>query len=388
MRRRLFVILLLVLLLCVACNSKLVSPTVSPLSLLTSLPTASSAPATLASSPTPLSTIAPTSLPTATPAPAGSATPVGLFYKTQDGLWRIEVDGKPTKLLDQVDGIAISPDGDRLLAVENDPEPLILWLIDLKTGQRRHLTENLDRVVCCPVWWPSRPNWVLFQSWAPGDEAPDAGYLTAARVDREEQRVLDSQNRSNGLPASAPNGRAIAYDRHGEAWLYDWGGDPRQFDPEVYDQKNIQRIASPAWSPDGKQLAWYIGGDFGQGWQVGLAVFDLKAETGRLLHVYTNVGRSGWFDAPVWSPDGQWLAFSAEDQDQAKAGLWVTRVDGQEERLITSEGNRGYVSPVWSPDGRWLIAGRALYEAGIWQAQPLALPSDAEVVAWINPTPQ
>ena len=26
-----------------------------------------------------------------------------------------------------------------------------------------------------------------------------------------------------------------------------------------------------------------------------------------------------------------------------------------------------------------------LYEVGTWRAQPLALPPDAEVVAWINP---
>jgi Tol biopolymer transport system component len=318
------------------------------------------------------------------PTPVGIAPPPGLIYKANEGLWRVEVDGKPIILIDQVYDVAISPDGDRLLAIENNPAPQVLWLIDLETGQRRNLTENFDRVVCCPVWWPSRPDWVLFQSWASNDIAPDAGYLTAARLDGPEQRIFDSKYRSNGLPAPAPDSLTIAYDRHGEAWLYEWGGNPRQFDQEIYGQKNIQRIASPAWSPDGKQLAWYVGGDFGQGWQVGLAVFDLEAKMALLLHVYTNAGRGGWFDAPVWSPDGQWLAFGAEDQDQARAGLWVVRLDGQEEHLITSEGKRGYASPVWSPNGRWLAAGRTMYEVGTWRAQLLALPPDAEVVAWTD----
>ncbi len=347
-------------------------PTSSPTVVQTAPPT---------SSPTVISTAPPTSIPTS----SAGLTTSGLIYAAADALWRIGTDGKPTKLIDQVYGVAISPDGNRLLTVQNDPVPQVLWLIDLKTGQRRNLTENFGRVVCCPVWWPSRPDWVLFQSWAPGDEAPDAGYLTSARLGGQEQRVLDSENRSNGLPAPAPDGRTIAYDRHGEAWLYEWDGNPQQFDSEVYGLKNIQRIASPAWSSDGKQLAWYVGGDFGQGWQVGLAVFDLEVKTARLLHVYTNAGRGGWFDAPVWSPDGQWLAFGAEDQDQAQAGLWVTSIDGQKEHLIME---RGYTSPVWSPDGRWLAAGRSLIEVGTWRAQPIALPQNAEVVVWISSTSQ
>jgi Tol biopolymer transport system component len=383
--------LLLVLLAGVACNSKPVIPTVLPLSPLTSpLLTATSQPTAMPTPketppPTPWPNSTATALPTIMPTPVGIAPPPGLIYKANEGLWRVEVDGKPIILIDQVYDVAISPDGDRLLAIENNPAPQVLWLIDLETGQRRNLTENFDRVVCCPVWWPSRPDWVLFQSWASNDIAPDAGYLTAARLDGPEQRILDSKYRSNGLPAPAPDSLTIAYDRHGEAWLYEWGGNPRQFDQEIYGQKNIQRIASPAWSPDGKQLAWYVGGDFGQGWQVGLAVFDLEAKMALLLHVYTNAGRGGWFDAPVWSPDGQWLAFGAEDQDQARAGLWVVRLDGQEEHLITSEGKRGYASPVWSPNGRWLAAGRTMYEVGTWRAQLLALPPDAEVVAWTDP---
>jgi Tol biopolymer transport system component len=106
-----------------------------------------------------------------------------------------------------------------------------------------------------------------------------------------------------------------------------------------------------------------------------------------IFAILFSAGRGGWFDAPVWSPDGQWIAFGTEDQDQTQAGLWVTRVDGQEEHLITLEEQRNYAFPVWSSDGRWLAAGRALYEVGTWKPQLLDLPADAEVVAWINPTP-
>ena len=393
MRRTLLVILLLALLASVACNSRPVISTASPLSPLTSpLLTATSQPTT---TPTPRATPSPTLWPTSTATasptplstPVGIAPPPGLIYTTQNGLWKIRSDGQPSKISDLNIGVKVAPDGTRLL-VPDTVDSQGLWLIDLKTGERRNLTQSLGRIVCCPIWWPAHPDWVLFQSWAPDDISPDFGYLTAARLDSQEQRVLDSEYRSNGLPAPAPSGQQIAYDRSGEAWLYEWDSGPQQFDPQAYGVKGIQRIASLAWSPDGRQLAWYIGGDFGQGWQVGLAVFDLKAKTGWLLHVYTNVGRGGWFAAPAWSPDGEWLAFTAEDQDRAQAGLWITRVDGQEEHLIKPIEAHVTPLPVWSSDSRWLAVGRTLYEIGTWRAQLLALPSDAEVVAWINSAPQ
>jgi Tol biopolymer transport system component len=67
------------------------------------------------------------------------------------------------------------------------------------------------------------------------------------------------------------------------------------------------------------------------------------------------------------------------------------RVDGQQEE----EYHLGQCStPVWSPDGRWLActsdpqglgSGVWLVEVGTWGLQPLDLPADAYLVAWISP---
>jgi Tol biopolymer transport system component len=102
--------------------------------------------------------------------------------------------------------------------------------------------------------------------------------------------------------------------------------------------------------------------------------------------------------APIWSPDGQWLAFVAWAQEPGEAGLWVLRTGGQEEEhhLATGRG-RGSPEVVWSPDGAWLAAGDSaqgegpkrfwLAETGTWELQALDLPADAFLVAWARPRP-
>lgn len=393
MRRKYIIALSLLILLGVACNSgpvkvpaTLSRPASPPFTPTSQSVGTSTMPATLVLVSRPTNAVM--SSPLVTPLSPKLDLPPGLIYKAQNGVWRVEANGNLSKLLDQPYDVALSSDGTQLLAVQNEFDTQEVWLIDPVTRQRLNLIENVRREVCCPQWWSSRPQWVLFQSTGPDEVAPDAGYLSAARVDGQGVRVLDVQNRSVSLPAPAPDGRTIAYDGRGQAWLYDWDNGPQQFDPQAYGLKGIQRIASPAWSPDGKQLAWYISGDFGQGGQVGLAVFDLEANTGWLLHLYTTPGRGGWFAAPVWSPDGQWIAFSAEDQNQARAGLWIARVNGQEERLIKAEVGHDYALPVWSPDGQWLAADRALYNVNTGQTQLLDLPADSEIIDWINPSSQ
>jgi Tol biopolymer transport system component len=282
----------------------------------------------------------------------------------------------------------VSPDGTRLL-VQDAVDTQGLWLIDLQSGERHNLTENYGRIVCCAVWWPSRPDWILLSSQTPGGATPESSYLTAARLDGQELRVLDLKNQLGGLPAPSPDGHTIAYEGgDGSAWLYYWNDGSQQIDPQAYGLGSKLRIGSPAWAPSGKHLAWYAGGNFSQGWRVGLAIIDLQAKTGRFLHLYPNVGREGWFSAPIWSPDGQWLAFFADDQDETQRGLWISKADGRVEHLITWNGMHVYGLPVWSPDSHWLVSGRTLYEIGTGQSQLLDLPLDAEVVAWVTPASQ
>lgn len=266
MRRKFLLILLSVTLLSAACNSKPViptsplSPVTSPLLIPTSRPTAVP---TLKATATPWPTSTATSVPTAAPTPVGIVPPPGLIYFTESGIWRVEANGQSVRLFQRSYGVAFSANGAYALYFDGGPDSDQIWLTDLITGQRRNLVEGLDRVVCCASRWSGRSDWIVFGSFPRSEgPGPSAGFLSVARVDGKEQQVLDPNNLSYGEAAISPDGQTIAYDRAGTAWLYQLGSGPRLFDPGFYRLANILGMASPAWSPDGKQLAWGVFGNF------------------------------------------------------------------------------------------------------------------------------
>jgi hypothetical protein len=143
---------------------------------------------------------------------------------------------------------------------------------------------------------------------------------------------------------------------------------------------------------------------------MGVGIFDLETRTAQILHLHKPRLEGGeavvppysWprspSAAPVWSPDGQWLAFIAEDQAPDASGVWVVRVDSRGEEgypSLFTEYHLGGYHPVWSADGRWLVFHRALPDGtmGVWAAQAgtwglirFALPPDAYIVDWISPS--
>jgi Tol biopolymer transport system component len=103
-------------------------------------------------------------------------------------------------------------------------------------------------------------------------------------------------------------------------------------------------VEAPAWSPDGRRLAFERrAGPLTNGQcACDIDVFVMNADgSGQ-----QNLTRHPVLDThPVWSPDGQKLAF-VRYRD-----VWVVDADGSGQRRLTlnREGDR---SPAWSPDGK------------------------------------
>jgi Tol biopolymer transport system component len=102
---------------------------------------------------------------------------------------------------------------------------------------------------------------------------------------------------------------------------------------------------TPAWSPDGRRIAFMrlgIGGhvnSLGNLWDVYVMNADGRGQR--------RLARDTWLAAPVWSPDGQRVAFVA--RRAGKDELHVVSADGSRERKLTSASR---ATPAWSPDGR------------------------------------
>jgi Tol biopolymer transport system component len=113
-------------------------------------------------------------------------------------------------------------------------------------------------------------------------------------------------------------------------------------------------LASQAtWSPDGRRIV-LIGSRRGEDTGLWIANRDgsgltFLAGPDDPLHVF--------YEDPVWSPDGQWIAFTRDvEKDYPTHGhytvsltIWVVKPDGTQLRRVT-DGDR----PTWSPDGQRL----------------------------------
>lgn len=113
--------------------------------------------------------------------------------------------------------------------------------------------------------------------------------------------------------------------------------------------------SDPAWSPDGRRIAYARGGD----------LFVMKA-AGYGIRRLTDTRRYEW--SPQWSPDGKHLAFLRDVRENSEIFLY-DRATGDQTRLTRSEPEE--YDEQWLPDGTGLVYTSYLRsdgetQRGIW----------------------
>lgn len=101
----------------------------------------------------------------------------------------------------------------------------------------------------------------------------------------------------------------------------------------------------PAWSPDGRTLAW-VSDESGEN-ELVLAPADGKGERRRIAP-----GGAGFYEALQWSPDSKKLSFL----DNARALWWLDIESGKTTRIAQEPlyGVFPTLHHAWSPDSKWL----------------------------------
>jgi Tol biopolymer transport system component len=115
----------------------------------------------------------------------------------------------------------------------------------------------------------------------------------------------------------------------------------------------------PAVSSDGSLIAYADFVDKPLGADLGLHLANADGTNARALTKGGDTGGKGGDTTPAFSPDGRWIAFERGiDFDAGKAGLFIIRTDGTGLRRLTDDAV-GAGDPRWSPDGkRILFTGR------------------------------
>jgi Tol biopolymer transport system component len=165
-------------------------------------------------------------------------------------------------------------------------------------------------------------------------------------------RPLTSDGAQNVQPIWSPDGRQIAYhsSARGGVWVIPaGGGSARQL---------VVQGSQPAWSPDGASIVFQSDEHADvtpSAWaaQAGSTLWQVAAAGGAATQL-TFPGRpGGGHAAPVWSPDGRFVAFTVFDGGRDN-GVWVLDVRTGATRPLV-RGERLY-ELVFAPDGNSIYA--------------------------------
>lgn len=107
-----------------------------------------------------------------------------------------------------------------------------------------------------------------------------------------------------------------------------------------------EQVKSPVgWLPDNQTIVY---GGLGEDGYI-LTAYNLQTSETKTL--FTIQSKSG--DA-VLSPDGAWIAYTDHVIGNMAPGIYLSRLDGSERKLLVQLDHWMAFNPVWSPDGNWL----------------------------------
>lgn len=265
----------------------------------------------------------------------------GRIYRTSIG------DGAAPAALAAGEEPALSPDGQRIAFVRNDN----VYVMDADGANERLIAKGI------PVPVPNNSGLAMFEidagreavAWSP-DGTRLALYsgsgIMIAPVDGA--APVHSDGIRSGSPAWSPDGRHVAFvvDTPDESQWLDIV-DVYVGDVDGSGLSNVRKLTNasssapiylqPAWSPDGKQIAMVACGKTGGYGNAPCAHSRIVVMNADGSQPRTLAYASG-YSKPAWSPDGQTIAFANTcwNYDCPSAVLYVS-IDGTREGVLIDD---------------------------------------------------
>lgn len=224
--------------------------------------------------------------------------------------------------------------GDAVLySVRAESPRLVLMRLDLQTGGAARLHPKSTLVEFRPSL-SAQGGKLAFQRMTGNDVCS----LLLRDLSSGSEKVIKTGKKTSFNASLSPDGKTLLYNLSGQLYRNDIDGGK-----ETPLAHASGRHDWPAWSPDGKRIAFASSrlGDYD------LFVMDAGGENIRCI-----AQGKGLDMRPAWSPDGKRICFTSNRDLNYE--LYVVGVDGANLRRLTHNDERDdYAS--WSPDGKRIV---------------------------------
>jgi tricorn protease len=270
----------------------------------------------------------------------GMATPI----------WIAKLADSSVQMLPRVDSNDFNPMwvGDQIYFLSDRSGPISLFSFDRKTEKVKKLIENTGLDIKSASAGPGAIVYEQFgglylydlksQKSAKVDVRLDADIVTLRPKYEKVGNRLDSASIS-------PSGVRALFEAHGEILTAPAEkGDPRNL-------TNTPGVAErdPAWSPDGKWIAYFSD-------ESGEYALHLRQQSGLGEVKKIDLGTPpNFFYNPVWSPDSKKIAYT-----DRRLNIWYVEIEQAKPVKVDTGGRGGVRTPSWSPDSRWLVYEKPL----------------------------
>jgi tricorn protease len=219
-----------------------------------------------------------------------------------------------------------------------------VWSFDTRSSQLKQLTHFKDADV---KTLDARENALVFEEdgylWMmePIGSAPKKLAITVSGDFPWAASRWTDVTKSISSAALGPNGKRAVFEARGEIFTVP---------VEKGDARNLTRSSgaadrAPVWSPDGQRVAWFS--DEGTGYRLLIGNAD---GLGTPRAIALGDAKMAW--SPAWSPDGNHIAFVDN-----KVRLRVVNLASGAIAVADTGGgstDQDAMSPAWSPDSKWI----------------------------------